>query len=204
MNKFKTGLVVYDKIKFVWVCRSASSIVQVYPEISNVWDELVNVWGLKRAKNACETDRNRTSCQNLVDSLQLTELYQEGAIRFGRPSFESILDDSTKEVLEKSHENAATNTLFAYCGSHSLARHIKEVHMMNNMILSTTGNTHHGFDLVIQSYVGLVASKKIVTVLEKDSEDDGSPKVFVPNKNRTIEPDMIHENNFFQKKNLVL
>ena len=64
------------------------------------------------------------------------------------------------EVLESSDTNASTSTLIAFCGSERLAKHVKEVKMFNDMLLSMTGNTQHSFDLVNQSYGGLVVSNE--------------------------------------------
>ena len=201
MNKRKTGLVVFDKVKFVWVSRSASSIAQVYPDIANHWDRLVKAWGLKRARENCEiniycTDPNMSSCQDIIDGLQLTSLYREGAIKIGRPSFELILDKCTEEVLDSSETNASTSTLFAFCGSDGIAKHVKEVKMFNDMILSMTGNTQHVFDLVIQSYGGLVSSRKNEKIIEvgTDSDEEGtSIAEIIPTKANAIEPKEVME-----------
>jgi len=163
MNKRKTGLVVFDKVRFVWVSRSAASIAQVYPEIEYHWDTLVSAWGLKRARQTCKisifcTDSNASSCRDLLTAINKGSLFMEGAVEFGRPSFEEILDECTLEVLESSDTNASTSTLFAFCGSERLAKHVKEVKMFNDKLLSMTGNTQHSFDLVNQSYGGLVVS----------------------------------------------
>ncbi len=159
-NKRKVGLVVLNKVKFVWVSRSATAVSQVYPDIAVHWDKLVAAWGLKRAKECCEivihcTDKNRIACQDLVDALQSTALFKENGIKFGRPSFEKLLDQNTTEIIANSEKNVATRTMFAFCGSERLGRKAKEANQYNDIFLSMTGYTQHVVDMEIHSYGGL-------------------------------------------------
>jgi hypothetical protein len=44
-SAIRSGPVVYEKFHFVWSCRSAELIAQVFPDLSSLWDELVKSWG---------------------------------------------------------------------------------------------------------------------------------------------------------------
>ncbi len=176
MNRRQRGLVVLDKVKFVWISRSALSIAQIYPEISNIWDEFVNVWGQERAAESCEivihcTDKNKEACDVLLGAVQSTNLYTQGAIRFGRPSIEALFDTNTQESLEYSaaNDDVGTSTLLAFCGSERLGKVVKEAKIYNDIFLSMTGYTQHVVDLFIQSYGGLVSA-------DKEDWNDGSIK----------------------------
>ncbi len=184
MNKRKKSLVVFDKVKFVWVSRSALSIMQVYPEISQSWDKFVNAWGLDRASESCEilihcTDRNKEACKALLNTVQSTNLYNEGAVRFGRPSIETLLDKNTEESLEHSaaNDDVATSTLLAFCGSDRLGKVVKEAKIFNDIFLSMTGKTQHVVELFIQTYGGLVSADKEESTTTPDDIDDWNKTV---------------------------
>jgi hypothetical protein len=120
-NDRRSGTVVYEKFCFVWSSGSAEFIAQVYPDILETWEELAHVWGAKKAMEMCEirihcTDLDQEACQQLVDELQTTSLFQEGAIRFGRPSIQDLVEKNTSDAMD-SPTKTASRTLLAFCGS---------------------------------------------------------------------------------------
>jgi hypothetical protein len=155
-NDRRSGTVVYEKFCFVWSCSSAEFIAQVYPDILETWEELAHVWGAKKAMEMCDirihcTDRDRDACQQLVDELQTTSLFQEGAIRFGRPSIQDLVEKNTSDAMD-SPTKTASMTLLAFCGSIAVGRKVKELKVMNDIFLSMSGNVLFGMDVVIQTY----------------------------------------------------
>ncbi len=193
-NKRKVGLVVLDKVKFVWVSRSATAISQVYPDIAVHWNKLVAAWGPKRARECCEiviycTDKNRVACQDLVDALQSTALFKENCFKFGRPSFEKLLDQHTAEIIGNS--KIATRTMFAFCGSEFLGRKAKEANQYNDIFLAMSGYTHHVVDMEIHSYGGLFPGAGSKgdgeTVSFVGSDEDTVKDRIVPNRNKMVD-----------------
>ena len=155
-NDRRSGTVVYEKFCFVWSSGSAEFIAQVYPDILETWEELAHVWGAKKAMEMCEirihcTDRDQDACQQLVDELQTTSLFQEGAIRFGRPSIQDLVEKNTSDAMD-SPTKTASRTLLAFCGSGAVGRKVKELKVMNDIFLLMSGNVLLGVDVVIQSY----------------------------------------------------
>jgi hypothetical protein len=155
-NDRRSVTVLYEKFCFVWSCRSAELIAQVYPDILETWEELAHVWGVKKAMAMCEirihcTDRDENACQQLVNELQATSLFQEGAIKFGRPSIQDLVETNTLDAMT-SPTKTASRTLLAFCGSSALGRKVKELKVMNDIFLLMSGNVLHGMDVMIQTY----------------------------------------------------
>ena len=149
-----SGFVIYEKFTFVCSCRSVECIAQVYPDILYQWDNLVSRWGFEQAKQRCEirihcTDLDKEACQELVDEIQYSSLYREGAIRFGRPSIPSLVEKYTMETMETKH---ASRTLLAYCGSGALGNIVKEAKVLNDLFLSMAGKLLYSTDIVVKTY----------------------------------------------------
>jgi len=158
INKRRSGLVTFEKVRFVWISRSTSFIEQVYPDLEAKWEEIVNAWGLELAREAVDisifcTSKDRKACQNLTDLLQDTKLYSEGSLNFGRPSIQQIVEENTTEIIEQ--KSIAANTLFAFCGSDVMGRTVKKAKIYNDMWLSMMGKNELTYKLVVQSYGGL-------------------------------------------------
>ncbi len=155
-NDRRSVTVVYEKFCFVWSSRSAEFIAQVYPDILETWEELAHIWGPEKAMEMCEirihcTDPNIDACQQLVDELQTTSLFQQGAIKFGRPGIQDLVEKNTSEVMD-CPTRTASRTLLAFCGSSAIGRKVKELKVMNDIFLLMSGNALHGMDVVIQTY----------------------------------------------------
>ncbi len=187
-NLRKNGLVIYDKVHFVWTCRSAASMAQVYPDLLVLWDDLVNAWGITRARDVCTihlhcTDKNINACQQLADEIQFTSLYQEGGVVFHRPNIHGLLANHTANILEKDGQSCAdsssivnvnaSSTMFAFCGSERTGNIAKEAKIFNDLFLSMNGHTDHVVDLVIQTYGGLIGKKKSDDIDDDDNDDVG-------------------------------
>lgn len=155
-NDRRSVTVIYEKFRFVWSSRSAEFIGQVYPDISGIWDEVVRVYGLAKAKDICDirihcTDPDDDACERLTETLASTSLFRQGAVRFGRPNIQDLIEINTSEALA-SPKNTASRTLLAFCGSFGLGKKVKELKVMNDIFLLMSGNMLHGMDVVIQAY----------------------------------------------------
>lgn len=154
-SAIRSGPVVYEKFHFVWSCRSAELIAQVFPDLSSLWDELVKSWGQEEAAKRCEikihcTDLDRERCQKLVNAIQDSNLYKHDCLKFGKPFLLGILEETSMEIL--SSDLPATQTLFAFCGSEVIAKELKAAKVLKDLVLSMTGHVSHTTDLVIQTY----------------------------------------------------
>mmetsp|Transcript_19190 Transcript_19190/g.22188 ORF Transcript_19190/g.22188 Transcript_19190/m.22188 type:complete len:668 (-) Transcript_19190:147-2150(-) len=147
--------IVYEKFNFVWSCRSAELIAVAFPDIAKLWDELVEAWGEEEAMNKVKisihcTDLNEESCQQLVDSIQDTNLFQKGCIKFGKPFLLGVLEKNAMNIL--SSDLPVSRTLFAFCGSHMITNELKAAKVLSDLVLSMTGHVSHTTDLSIQTY----------------------------------------------------
>lgn len=119
-----------------------------------MWDELVESWGEEEAQKKLEfvihcTDSDEADCQRLIDGIQNTDLYKNGCIKFGRPWILQMLE---KNAMEKQNNSYPTKSLFAFCGSALIAKQLKQAKVLSDLVLSMTGNTTHGTDLVVETY----------------------------------------------------
>ncbi|GFH55403.1 hypothetical protein CTEN210_11879 [Chaetoceros tenuissimus] len=155
-----TSNIVYEKFNFVWSCRSAELIAVAFPDIAKLWDELVEAWGEEEALHKVNisihcTDLNEESCQQLVDSIQDTDLFQKGCLKFGKPFLLGILEKNAMDILAS--DLPVSRTLFAFCGSQMIANELKAAKVLSDLVLSMTGHMSHTTDLSIQTY-GSVSS----------------------------------------------
>ena len=155
-NSQRSGFIVLDKLHFVWITRSASSVAHIYPDLLATWDNLSQTWG-DQLKDMCKisifvTDSNQDACDLLTKSVQGTSLYQSGTITFKRPSIQDLIEHHSNERIKNENQVSTSQSLIAFCGSPMLAKEVKEAKVLNDLSLFITGNTHHQMDLVINSY----------------------------------------------------
>ena len=53
--------------------------------------------------------------------------------------------------MEKQDNSYPTKSLFAFCGSALIAKQLKEAKVLSDLVLSMTGNTTNGMDLVAET-----------------------------------------------------
>jgi hypothetical protein len=107
-----------DELGLVWVSRSASLVSELMPDINCIWDTLAEQWGKENAFKACKisvfvTDRDETACVLLRKELSSTRLFQDGAIKFCRPDFASLIQDHTIRMIST---RQTSYSLLAFCG----------------------------------------------------------------------------------------
>lgn len=158
----RSGPIIYEKLRFVWSCRSAELVAQVFPDISNLWDDLVQSWGEDEARKKCEiyihcTDPDEEKCKSLKEVIQNKNLYKTECLKSERPDLLGVLEQNTMDIL--SSDYSRSKTLFAFCGSESIAKELKQAKVMSDLVVSMTGNAEHTTDLVVQTY-GSPSTKK--------------------------------------------
>lgn len=189
--------VVYEKFNFVWSCRSAELIAVAFPDIAKLWDELVVAWGEDETMNKVNisihcTDMNEDSCQQLVDSIQDTKLFQKGCIKFGKPFLLGILEKNAMDILAS--DLPMSRTLFAFCGSQVIANELKAAKVLSDLVLSMTGHISHTTDLSIQTYGSIPLSKKRTKNAYLETPAPHPFEVY-PNKANSIAPEIVAAKN---------
>lgn len=145
-----------EKLEIVWVSRSASLVSELMPDITSVWEALADRWGKENAAKVLAvsvfiTDKDEQSCSLLKRELASSELFQNGAIQFGRPDFATIIEDQSLQMIctkKKSY------SLLAFCGSNDIAEEIHHHKVSNDMLTAITGNKAHQMEFVSESYGG--------------------------------------------------
>ncbi len=152
-----------DKLKFVWITRSASQASEILPDITTRWSLLVEKWGLEKAQKVCNisifvTDPNELSCALLRHEYENTEFHRCCGITFQRPDIARVVEDHT---IELASTRINSHSLLAVCGSPSLAREVHYNKISNDVITTMTGhNQSHTMDFVSESYGGTTATSK--------------------------------------------
>jgi len=155
-NVDTAGIRVMDRLEICWVARSASLVSELMPDINCIWDALVEQWGKENAAKVCKisvfvTDKDEKACELLRNELCSTELFQDGAIKFGRPDFATLIEDHTLRIICTKRKSYS---VLAFCGSKNVAEEIHHHKVSNDMITAITGNKSHQMEFAFESYGG--------------------------------------------------
>ena len=146
----------FDKLSFVWVTRSAPLVSKIIPDIIHILNSIVNAWGLHAANKVCDisiyiTDKDQAACDALKAEIGHSSLFKGGAVRFGRPDLQKLIEDHTLDRIND-ERGVPTTTLLAFCGSPSLSSEIQQAKIKNDVSTVITGNGHHQMEFVSESY----------------------------------------------------
>mmetsp|Transcript_27327 Transcript_27327/g.49639 ORF Transcript_27327/g.49639 Transcript_27327/m.49639 type:complete len:893 (-) Transcript_27327:132-2810(-) len=175
------GFHVMDKLHFIWITRSAHLVLQILPEIIDIWDALCSSWGPEAAAKVCKitiyvTDTENEACCALKKELRGSSLYKAGAIQFRRPDLAGIVQEHTFERMRDT-SCVHSNSLLAFCGSPRLASSLHGIKIANDVSAYITGNKLHQMEFCAESY-GTVRPRSKSDIYpisdepEKDAEDD--------------------------------
>lgn len=145
-----------ERLEIVWVSRSAPLVSEIFPDINELWDQVVNKWGLEKAFKACRfsiycTDTDQSAAMQLRSELADTMLYQRGMVTFGHPEMTEIVENHTLELIE---ECRASSSLFAFCGSREVAKHMRMLKVSHDMLVRITGYKKHRMEMSTLTYGG--------------------------------------------------
>jgi hypothetical protein len=173
-----------ERLEVVWTSRSASLVSEILPGINETWEHLVYLWGEERAWDACRisiyvTDKDEVAVRSL--QCQLRNMSLSNCVFFERASLGDIIEQHTLDLVA-SRRNS--NTVLAFCGSSSVASHLHQLKINNDMVAAITGNKRHQMEFVSENYGGVrQASTKGSIVVDlshqtesmSDDEDDEQP-----------------------------
>jgi len=172
------GTQTMERLEVVWVTRSASLVSEILPDISEIWETLVDAWGKEDAHRVCRfsvyvTDKDSQAREVLKRELGKTSLYKSGLIRFGRPDFATVIGDYTLELVTTRRNSYS---LLAFCGSPKLAQELHHCKISNDMVTAVTGYKKHQMEFISESYRGVKSRKQkadSTTDYDTDSESLG-------------------------------
>jgi len=170
----KGSATTMDKLTFVWVTRSASLVSKIVPDIIHIWNSLCDAWGVEAANKVCNisiyiTDEDDEACDALKAEIGDSSLFKSGAIEFGRPDMQEIIENHTLDRINDAR-GVPTATLLAFCGSPSLASVIQQAKIANDISAVITGNGHHQMEFISESY-GASKSEKTANYSVEVEED---------------------------------
>jgi len=156
----KEGVSTLDRLDLLWTTRSACQAAEILPNIKQVWDGLVSLWGEENARAVCTisvyvTDKDETAVALLKRQIKATSL--SGCVQFRRPNFHEIVERHSLEMISTRRNSY---TLLAFCGSPALSRAINETKISNDMVLAVTGNKKHQIEFASESYGGVTSPDK--------------------------------------------
>jgi len=178
-NNRRSDLLVYDRVTFVWVARSAKSVSEVIPLLNELWLKLEDAWGYDLAFEVCRmqvycTDRNTDACQVLTEEVWNTSLYDCGCLHFGRPSIPEILEEHS---IDANIENESSSTVLAFCGSGAMGSILKQSKLLHDIWLASVGMIGHNYELQAHSYGGHISkTKKVKPGSTKRNDEDSQRK----------------------------
>jgi len=173
-NNRRSDLLVYDRVTFVWVARSAKSVSEVFPLLNELWLKLEDAWGYDLAFEVCRmqvycTDRDTDACQVLTDEVRNMSLDDCECLHFGRPSIPDILE---KHSIDVNIENESSSTVLAFCGSGAMGSILKQSKLLHDIWLASLGKVGHNYELQVHSYGGHVSKSKKGNPASKKRNDE--------------------------------
>jgi hypothetical protein len=104
--------------------------------------------------------------------MENTAVYQSGAIHFGRPDLEKIIENHTLNLIATRRSSCS---VLAFCGSPELSLSLHQHKISNDMLTAITGNKRHQMEYVSESYGGVKKSKpKPKPKHQHQQNDEGS------------------------------
>jgi hypothetical protein len=145
-----------DRLDVVWTTRSAAQVAELLPDIVEIWETLVDAWGVHDAFQVCRiqiyvTDKDKTACRLLAKQFELTPLFQLGALHFRRLDISRTIENFTLDLV---CHRRSSYSLVSFCGSPQLAREVHQQKISNDMVTAITGNKKHQTEFVSESYGG--------------------------------------------------
>jgi hypothetical protein len=162
------GLRSTERFDIVWVCRSASLVSEILPDINKIWVSLSSAWGKANALKVCRisiyvTDEDPGAQNYLEKESQNLEIYNNGCLHFTCPDFSCLITDHATELIA-TRKNS--HSLLAYVGSPHLAGEIHRCKISNDIVTAITGHQqNHTMDFVSESYGGRSKSRNARDVL---------------------------------------
>jgi hypothetical protein len=186
------GVSSLERLELVWICRSTALASELLPIMDETWSTLVKCWGKENARAACRleiyiTDKDEVANEQLRREMENTSVYQSGAIHFGRPDLEKIIENHTLNLIATRRSSCS---VLAFCGSPVLSLGLHQQKISNDMLTAMTGNKRHQMEYVSESYGGVKKSnpeqqpkdegkksgaKKSSVHLRETSPDEGEP-----------------------------
>jgi hypothetical protein len=129
--------------------------------MNETWSALVDCWGEENARTACRlqiyiTDKDEAANEQLRREMESTAVDQSGAIHFGRPNLEKIIEKYNLNLIATRRGSCS---VFAFCGSPELSLSLHRHKISKDMLTAITGNKRHRMEYVSESYGGVKKSK---------------------------------------------
>jgi uncharacterized membrane protein len=155
------GVSSLERLELVWICRSTALASELLPIMNEMWGSLVDCWGEENARAACRlqiyiTDKDEAANEQLRREIENTAVYRSGAIHFGRPDLEKIIENHTLDLIATRRSSCS---VLAFCGSPELSMSLHQHKISNDMLTAITGNKRHQMEYVSESYGGVKKSK---------------------------------------------
>jgi hypothetical protein len=159
-----------ERLELVWICRSTALASELLPIMNETWGALVECWGTENARDACcleiyITDKDEAANEQLRRDMENTAVYESGAIHFGRPDLEKIIENHTLNLIATRRSSCS---VLAFCGSPELSLNLHQYKISNDMLTAITGNKRHQMEYVSESYGGVKKSKP-----KEQAKDEG-------------------------------
>lgn len=168
-----------QNLTIIWVTRSAHLVTQVGPDIEKLRNKLVEKWGVANVDSVCPvfvfvTDKDAKGVKLVRDALSHTNLYKSGALQFGRPNFDRILQDYN---IRLASSREYSNAFLGFCGSPRLASELADLKLANDLLKTMLGVQIHNMEYFAEHYGG-VKSAGTSVVIEEGTKGSVIKRVF--------------------------
>lgn len=150
------------RLQFVWSVRTAKMARQIFPEIEETYQSLIDEWGFEDVQNVLSirihiTEKNKEEAAKLRAEIRNSTLFKTKQVFFIRPKLDEILEDHQTELIE-SHDYSST--LIAFCGGPQVSGILSEEKTKLELYLAALGYSNHSLDFISESYGGPKSGKQ--------------------------------------------
>lgn len=153
------------RLKFIWSVRTAKVARQIFPEIEETYQSLVDEWGHDDTQNVLSirihiTEKNREEAAKFRAEIRNSTLFKTKQVFFIRPKLDEVLEDH-QTVLIDNHDYSST--LIAFCGGPQISGVLAEQKTKLELYSTAMGYSNHSIDYVSESYGGPKSGKQLTS-----------------------------------------
>ena len=165
-----------EHLRFIWTVRTVKIARQLFFEINEVYETLVNEWGEAYAREVLDvsiyiTDRDRREAAAFRNEIRESLLFRSRRVFFIRPKLPQMLEHHLEGLFRS--RPAYSSTLLAFCGGPQLSAILREAVAEARLLSVATAHASHRLEYVSESY-GAAKSGKTFRFLPVRSNNNNN------------------------------
>ena len=176
-----------EHLRLVWMVRGVKMARQIYPEINETYESLVQEWGEDYAREVLDvtihiTEKNKKEAASFRAEIRQSALFKSRQVFFIRPKLGKVVEEHMLHMIET--RQVYSSTLLAFCGGPRLSSLLSEARSNVELLTAATGYSSHRLDYVSESYGG--AKPKVASASLEEEEEGESQDLWDLVKNETL------------------